>query len=917
MMLLIAALALSTAMAVPALNKPLTFKQSDGSEITVRLIGDEHFNTYITLDQLTLERVGDDFYYKTATGASTVMAHNEGSRTQQEASFIAANRDMMTLEKTIEARATSTARRAPAKAPGLKATQVPCVGSPNIPIILVGFSDYALRNGANAVSIFESQFNTMNKSALQYFKDNSHGQFTPNFEILGAVTLPNTRAYYGKMTSYSNDAHLGQMVAEAVQMYPDVDWSRYDNDKDGFADVVIVLFAGPSEAQGASTNALWPCQWDLYSASLYDDGPGTFKMGDTEIYKFAIFNEISGVRDTGTATDGIGTFCHEFSHCLGLRDLYDTGTGGYYGMGNWSIMCAGNYNGVVKDGDTPCAYTAYEKNVMGWMALTPATVNTQYSLKPIDGVDGEAIKITNSENSNEYYILECRKKQGWNAVNGSEGLLAYHVTYDANAWSNSTINNNAMQRFTPICADNRWGIFSENGDCYPYGNNNKITDSSTPAATLNLGTRGFMGLPITDITKTSTGVSFWFCKDYERPVPTIAQVEEPTITIGSLTCQWNAIDNSVYYTLNAYSDDHSYDKTFDKITTNSQEVTGLTPGTRYNLRVKATYTDGTQGEWSQVATATTKSNPVMQKAAQVGDTEFTASWQPLDNVASYTLHVRNNAIPDYALLLHETFDKCTTTSTTNIASNLNKYTDNEGWTGAYVYQNVSGVSLASTTNAGRITSPALDFSSWEGKVVVKVTAACMGTGTDYPLQIAVDGTSQSITIPDNTAQEYTLVYNTSGTTAGKVIFSASAKKKIVIYDIRVYSGNGEDAPQAAPSLAPIETGDQDNLTITGITDSSYTVKNLVKGNEYAYRVMALFTNGSESQWSNVESVRLGSSLPGDVNGDGTVDISDVDCCINVILGSEPASKYEGRADVNGDGAVDIADVNAIINIILG
>ena len=59
------------------------------------------------------------------------------------------------------------------------------------------------------------------------------------------------------------------------------------------------------------------------------------------------------------------------------------------------------------------------------------------------------------------------------------------------------------------------------------------------------------------------------------------------------------------------------------------------------------------------------------------------------------------------------------------------------------------------------------------------------------------------------------------------------------------------------------------------------------------------------------------AIKGDVNGDGAVDISDVNCCINIILGTEPAGKYNGRADINGDGSVDIADVNAIINMILG
>ena len=915
---LIAALTLNAAMAIQAIKDPITFTQSDGSEITVQLIGDERFSTYMTMDRITLERVGDDFYYKTATGTSAVMAHNEGSRTQQEASFIAANRDMMTLEKIVEARATSMPLRAPAQAPSIKTAQVPPVGSPNIPIILVNFSDFALRNGANAKSIFESQFNTMEKSCLQYYKDNSREQFTPNFEILGPVTLPQTRSYYGKNVT-RGDQYLGQMVADAVQLLPDEDWSRFDNDNDGTADVVIVLFAGPGEAQGATSNTIWPAQWDLYSASHYGDGPGIFKMGDTQICKFAVFNETSGSRDTGTATDGIGTFCHEFSHCLGLPDFYDTNYGGHYGMGTWSIMDSGCYNRVSKSGDTPCGYTAYEKNYLGWMPLTDAVTDTQYTLNPIDGNDGEAVKVVNSQSSNEYYIFEYRKKQGWNVSMKSEGLFAYHVTYSQSAWSGNTVNNYDLQRMTPICADNAWSTTSEQGDCYPYNGNDKITDTTTPKASLNEGTIKLMGKPVTEIAKTSGNVSFWYCKDYVKEIPVIEPVDESTITITAFACQWNAVDNALYYTLNVYSDDHSYDQTLDNLTVTSQTFTSLTPGTRYNLRVKATYSDGTMSAWSQVTTVGTKANPVMLQAeqSQVGSTQFTASWQPQDHVASYTLHVRKRTLADYDLLLHETFDKCTTTNTSNnIASSLSKYTDNTGWTGSYVYQNIGGVSLSSTSSAGKLVSPALDLSGYNGKVVVKVNAACISGGSGYTLQVNVDGTTQNITLPSTAAEDYTLIFETSGNTAGKVTFSASPKKKVVIYDIKIYSGNGEFVAQAAPSKAPVETGDHNERTITGIEGTSYTVSDLTAGGEYIYRVKALFSNGSESQWSNLESVLLGgnSYLPGDVNGDGEVNVLDINAVIEAILSGN--TTYNGREDVNGDGEVNVLDANQIVGIIL-
>ena len=56
---------------------------------------------------------------------------------------------------------------------------------------------------------------------------------------------------------------------------------------------------------------------------------------------------------------------------------------------------------------------------------------------------------------------------------------------------------------------------------------------------------------------------------------------------------------------------------------------------------------------------------------------------------------------------------------------------------------------------------------------------------------------------------------------------------------------------------------------------------------------------------------------GDINGDNSVDVSDVNIIINIMLGKASANDYPGNADVTGDGNVDVSDVNAVINIMLG
>ena len=916
---LVAALSLAAAHAVPAIPTPLTFTQSDGSTITVKLVGDERFSTYTTIDGLTLERdATGDFYYKTAQAVSKVRAHNQGARTQAEVNFINANAAEMTVQSI--APTNMGGKNSARKAPAMMATaDVPQNGSPKIPIILVGYSDFPMRN-SNPVTTFKAQFNTNSNSCLQYFKDQSQGQFTPQFDILGPVTLPNTRAYYGQRTSSNNDAHVGQMVADAVQLLPNVDWSQYDNNGDKKADVVIVLYAGPGEAQGATSNAIWPCQWYLSSAGYYGDGPGAVKMGTTTVDKFAVFCETAGSSDRTTTPDGIGTFCHEFSHCLGLPDFYETTYSyGYYGMGKWSVMCSGSYLG--SNSNTPAGYTAYEKEFMGWMSIPTAVANTKYTLNPIGAANGNAVKIYNSQSSNEYYILENNPKTGWYAYQANSGLMVNHVTYSATAWSGNTVNNTSTQRMTIIPADNTLSTSNESGDLYPYNGNTKLTDTSTPAATLNTGTTKFMGKPITEITKNSDGtVSFWFMKNYVKNVPTILAPSSNDICIDKVKLSWNEVENVASYTLNV-TDGSTFNKTWDNLTETSQEVTGLTAGTTYTCKVKVLYTDDSESAWSATRTVTTKSNPVLNATSEATTEKdsFTATWTAMNDVESYTLHVRNKNMVNYKELLHETFSKCTTSAPTqNIASKFSSYTDNTGWTARYVYQEVGGVTLATSSSNGYIITPALDFSGYDGKVVVKIKAATYDTATNCSILISGDGASETITIPDNNQAEYTVVLNTDGNENSKLTFTVTKNKKVTIYDIAIYAGDADDVMQAgAPRKAPNVSGNQDEQTITGITGNSYTVTGLTAGAEYQYHIKAVFTNGSESGWSNVETVTLKGtpSTPGDVNGDGIIDVIDINCVIATLLG-QPTQDYQGREDVNGDGTVDIIDINSIVAILL-
>ncbi len=810
-------LAVGNAFAVPAKpGKPITHTQSDGTALQVSMVGDEFHHSFVTSDGITVARADDgNFYYSNAQGITNVLAHNASERSASEASWIASQSQSMTMA----AKARDKARR---RASAAKAPQVPCTGSPKIPILLVQYTDKKM---SNTKADLEKMYSTSAKSVKQYFIDQSRGKFTPQFDLYGIFDLSSTRATYGGNDKGGNDKGVAKMVGEACQLAEKsgINWKDYDNDGDGECDVVIVVYAGVGEAQAYNIvpNAVWPCQWELSDAKRNGDGPGKLTLGGIGIDKFAVFNETRGSNDNGKQLDGIGTFCHEFSHCLGLPDFYDTEySGNYFGMGNWSLLDGGCYN---NDGDTPCGYTAYEKEFMGWMKLSTPEANKQYSLQAITNADAEAYKVVNDKASNEYYVLENRQLTGWDAYLPSHGLQVTHVTYSKGAWENNVVNNYALQRMTIIPADGKLlmsgGAASETdmkGDLYPYKGNNQLTDTSTPAAKVNTGT--YMSKPITEITDNNGVVSFWFIKE-----------------------------------------------------------------------------------------AMPKTSPVLTEATDVTSNSFTAHWSTAKNASSYTLVVKNADKVQPSELL----------STTDFSGGLP-----EDWTksSSGTYKDSGYYRLGTSKATGYITSPALNITDKDGIATVKVTAKPYGTDEGVTMRISLLNSQEQaqsvkdVVLTDNES-EYTVVLTGGGDNSYIKIENTAAKKRVMLKTVKIYSGDAsEDA--AAPRMAAAETGDADTRTITGITDTLYTVAGLTPGVNYSYKVKALYLDDTESDWSEAKTVKLLSEggITGDVNGDGVVDASDITPVINRILGAENNPNFV--YDVNADGKVDVSDVTAVINIIL-
>ena len=510
--------------AVPAKPGWHTINQSDGTTLKIQAVGNAFNNAILTSDGLTVERGADgDFYYTSSlTGLTAMRAHEVGERTAAEKAFVAAQRGSLTMQVKSFKMPSSSGRL---NATGSNASaDVPAKGERHIPIILVEFQDKKFNNTPE--KIIESML-TGPEGVSQYFIDQSNGAYKPVFDVYGIYCLSEDREYYGGRTSATKDKGIGWMVTEACQLAADdgVSFKPYDTDNDYYCDVVIVIYAGVGEAQAAGYHpeAIWPCNWTLDAAKYYSrGGNGAFSpsQGDPYVNHFAVFNELHGSNDNGKTIDGIGTFVHEFGHCLGLPDMYGTGSNDNYGMGNWDIMCLGCY---ANDGYSPIGYSAYEKVFMGWIEYIKPEPNTYYTL-PIwnqkSAATDKAVCIVSDVNKNEYFILENRQRVGWDSFLPGQGILITHITYSASQWTNNKPNNEKIQLITLIPADNKLSSYSESGDLWPQGSRHSFTDESTPAAVLNMeaygdvtGKAGLLGKPVTLMTiNRDRTASFWYMK---------------------------------------------------------------------------------------------------------------------------------------------------------------------------------------------------------------------------------------------------------------------------------------------------------------------------------------------------------------------------------------------------------------------
>lgn len=607
----------TSAFAVPALHKAFTVKQTDGKNLSVVLHGDEYFHYYLTIDSVPVFKTENGYCYgyilNDEVKISKELAHNKDERTLDEEKYTKQSsliRNVLKEKKTAKLIPENLRRIGKRKI----GTPKNYIGSKKGLVILVNFANLSMVSD-NSNQSFYDLFNKVGYSENEsvgsvhdYFYDQSYGKFDLSFDVVGPVTLSRNYEYYGSNSPlYGDDRNVREMVIEACKLVDgQINFKNYDWDDDGEVDQVFILYAGYGEHAGASSNTIWPHESILGSKSITLDG--------VSINTYACSCELKG--NSGKKLSGIGTPCHEFSHCLGLPDLYDTDYSGAFGMSYWDIMNSGSHSGPNADGEVPYGYSAYERWFAGWLEITDIST-TQHieSLPNIEDVP-KAYAVYNEENRSEYYILENHQPAKWfryvRNYTGMHGLMITHIDYDAKAWTSNSVNPNSQhQRLSIVPADSSYGESEDEfkGDLYPGSKNITLLNNTSH---LNVGGKLFnmnsdgtfnMNRTISEIKENEDGlISFNVVLKEEVPSPTDIFISATSPSGYHVT--WNNVSNADYYIVeqNSYKISQNFipirkKQIVDKVYDTKIFMEWLTDGIT-NVRIKS-YINGFESDWSE------------------------------------------------------------------------------------------------------------------------------------------------------------------------------------------------------------------------------------------------------------------------------------------------------------------------------
>lgn len=815
---------------IPAKPSPFVLKQTDGTELTVRLHGDENFHYYTTEDGYLL-LPGDNgilCYAEIRSGnvqASSMKAQDTRKRTAEEFVFLQRIGKNLLPEALAIKQKTAPKRF---KTPRRKSlTQYPTIGEQKALIILVQFTDRKF-SIANPLEAFDNMINQPGYSdndgtgsARDFFIENSNGQYLPEFDVFGPVTLANKMSYYGGNDREGNDQHPEEMIIEACkQLDSSINFADYDRDHDGFVDNIYVFYAGYGEADGGPSNSVWPHAWGVYSGASK-----TLVLDGVQIDSYACSNELEG--GSGTVMNGIGTFCHEFSHVLGLPDLYATDYTGAFTPGEWSLMDMGSYN---NDGRTPPYMSAFERYSLGWIEPTVITAaDTTFVLPNLSENKAYLIK---TEKENEYFMLENRQQENSDSYIPGHGMLIWHIDYNKNVWANNVVNNTIKHQYVDIVeADGTQNESSRSGDAFPGTSRiTSITDDTNPNLKSWSGTR--RNLSVFNIKEENGLITFNVIDPRVKPKAP-ESMDATQIGSTSFVANWEKTSGAISYELDLYTkvnENKNYLPDYqDKEITGDHSllITGLIPETDYYYVVRSKTGQQVSENSEEIHVKTSKPGidtmtPVANEATSVTSASFVANWNKLEDADNYLLYVYTKTGGEQENMSND--------FTGGIASML------EGW-------KTTCTSEYSSSGYYGKESPALKFDKdgfmlespvSEGQIS-SVSFWCRGASTAASNVLLISGYDgniwneiHSVSPIDNTAQTITLpeeLFTGKNYYAIRFTYQKNGSGNLALDDVAI--GYGGLRREMLPQFDGKSVGDVASVTVDGLeseTEYYYAIR---------------------------------------------------------------------------------------------
>ena len=490
-------------MAVPARRGWQTRTQADGTTIEVQTIGDEFYHYTINREGKQVREVNGMYQVvgEAPTPAVAKARHAKG----------VARRQRKDIGVTPNA-------------------------APKGVVILVNFSNKSMQSG-HTQATFDEMCNSLNctvnggyPSAGQYFADQSNGTYLPQFDVFGPVTLSRNVAYYGTDGSEEgDDQHATDAVIEGCRLANEqftINWADYDSDNDGYVDFVYVIYAGKGQADGGTSETIWPHNWEVSSARSYGSCTYTVSqctLGGKTIENYAMSSELSG-----NSLGGIGTLCHEFGHVMGMPDFYDTNYSTNYDNNltpcDWDVMDGGAYNG---DGHCPPNYSPWEKEFFGWATtINPGNEGQNLTLYANGTQNYQPYQITTNgkyvgpTTAGLRYYIENRQAVGWDAPLTGHGMLLWKVTFNESKWTNNEPNNTANNPY--------YTVVSAYGNKIGWDGSTDNCPKNTFPGTKNVTSyTGITGKPLLNIAESNQ-------------VVTLTYIEEPQIVVDPFDVQFVA-----------------------------------------------------------------------------------------------------------------------------------------------------------------------------------------------------------------------------------------------------------------------------------------------------------------------------------------------------------------------------------------